>query len=89
MSALICGDLRFSGRPNQYQSCLENAVIRRIAMNMAEVCLRSHGDISGGRETLPIVVDDNVSLLDAGLLDFMVLIIFVLYSVPAAGRLTT
>ena len=42
---------------------------------MAAVCLRSHGDISGGRENLPVAVDESVSLLDAGLLDFLVLTI--------------
>jgi len=48
-------------------------------VNMAaEVCLRSHGDISGGREMLPVVVDDSVSLLEAGLLDFMVLLFWLL-----------
>ena len=39
---------------------------------MAAVCLRSHGDISGGRETTPVTVDDSINLLDAGLLDFLV-----------------
>ena len=41
---------------------------------MADVCLRSHEDISGGRETFPVVVDDSVSLLNEGLLDFTVMI---------------
>jgi len=41
---------------------------------MAAVCLRSHDDISGGRETVPIAVDGGVSLLNSGLLEFMVLI---------------
>ena len=53
-----------------------SSVIRRhiSCVNMATVCLRSHKDISGGRETLPVAVDESVCLLDRGLLDFMVLI---------------
>jgi len=39
---------------------------------MSAVCLRSHGDISGGRENLQVTVDDSISLLDAGLLYFLV-----------------
>ena len=39
---------------------------------MATVCLRSHEDISGGRETVPVSVDNSVNLLDKGLLDFTV-----------------
>jgi len=42
---------------------------------MEAVCLRSHEDISGGSENMPIEVDDSVHLLDSGLLDFMVLMI--------------
>jgi len=41
---------------------------------MADVCLRLHEDISGGRETVPVTVHDSVCLLDRGLLDFVVLI---------------
>ena len=42
---------------------------------MADVCLRSHEDISGGRETVPVTVHGSVCLLDRGLLDFVVLIL--------------
>jgi len=46
-----------------------------MLLNMAAVYLRSHSDISAGRETVPVKVDDNVCLQDSGLLDFMVFVL--------------
>ena len=50
---------------------------------MADVCLRSHQDVSGSRETVPVSVNDDVSLLDRGLLDFVVLIFYAYRSLRA------